>query len=139
MILTIRFYKYMIAMPQYFPRPPTPHITMRLILSEDSPLSTLISDPSGQALYHVDTPRKQRPRTTIIRRSRNAPLSYSTSKKDSESAFSDAATLTDERDSEFSELASIEWHTFASSKLTYEGREVDLKQFMPNEKSFARG
>jgi hypothetical protein len=113
---------------------------MRLILSEDSPLSTLISDSSGQALYHVDTPRKQGHRTTIVRRSRNAPLSYSySSKKDSESVFSNATTLTNERDHEFSELASIEWHTFASSKLTYEGREVDLKQFMPNEKSFVRG
>jgi hypothetical protein len=60
--------------------------------------------------------------------------------KDSQSIFSDAATLTNDRgDGEFVAFASIEWHMFASSKLRYQGQEVDLKDFMPNEKSFARG
>jgi len=112
---------------------------MKLILSDDSPLSTIITNSSGQSLYHIDTPYRQGPRTTIIRRSRNAPVSYSSSTKDTPSVLSEGETLTNGRDNEFSELASIEWHTFASSKLRYEGKEVDLKQFMPNEKSFARG
>jgi hypothetical protein len=110
---------------------------MKLILSDDSPLSTIILNSSGQPLYLVDTPYRKGPRTTIIRRSRSLPTSFST--KDSQSVLSDGDTITNERDNDFSELASIEWHTISSSKLRYEGREVDLKQFMPNEKSFARG
>jgi len=119
--------------------PPAFTTTMKLILSDDSPLSTIITSSSGEALYHIDTLYKQGHRTTIIRRSRNAPASYSSSTKDTQSVLSEGETITNERDNEFSELASIEWHTFASSKLRYEGKEVDLKQFMPNEKSFSRG
>jgi len=113
---------------------------MKLLLSDDSPLATTITDMSGQALYQVHTPQKPGPRTTIIRRPRDAPPSYSSSYapsiKSSQTAQSDVAN---EQDDQFSELASIEWHMFSSSKLKYEGRQVDLNQFMPNEKSWAKG
>jgi len=115
------------------------HTTMQLILSNDSPLSTTITDSLGQTFYHVSTVHKCGPQKTTIHRLHAAPPSYYTSMKDSQSVQSDDKTLIDNQDNESAELASIEWHTFASSKLTYEGKEVDLKEFMPNEKSFCRG
>jgi len=114
-------------------------IIMRLVLSDDSPLSTIITDSYGQDLYRVQSSYTCGPQKTNIYRSRDTPPSYYSTTKDSQSVRSDDKTLANERDNEFSVLASIEWHTFASSRLIYQGKEVELQEFMPNEKSFARG
>lgn len=83
----------------------------------------MLRTPDGQLLYKVETPG-----TDIL-----LPGKTTTIRKvvpNNEAFASDAISEIDMQD-RLVEVASIDWHLKDSSTLRYDGKEVDIQDFMP--------
>ena len=97
---------------------------MKLTLTSDSHLSTTLVDPSGYRLYRIYSLYSVGLKATVIKKPKAAFA---------EEDETIAGDLADE-DVEFKEFARIEWKTFGSSRLKWEGRTYELKDYMPKHK-----
>lgn len=93
---------------------------MNLILSDRSPLHSVFSNESGQAIYKVDTPKKLGTRTaTITRVVPNEP-------KDRENG-------TENMQDRFTELAKIEFKAVDPSRIRFGNEEYEAKKYLKKE------
>lgn len=97
---------------------------MKLILTSDSHLSTTLVDPSGYRLYRIYSLYNVGLKATVINKPKAAFAG------EDETIAGDVA----DADVEFKEFARIEWQTFGSSRLKWEGQNMDFKDFMPKHK-----
>jgi len=96
---------------------------MELIFSHNNPINTVLRTPEGQVLYKIETPG-----TDVVLPGKSTTIRRVVPNE------SDSASKVDMQDT-FCELAVIEWHLTESSKLRYNGKEVDISEFMPAEGS----
>lgn len=84
---------------------------MELILLQDDPLNTVLSNTNGTSLYSISTPSKWTSKTTTILKH-----ALDESGRPMESSH---------------ELAVIQWHNIRSTQLIYDGKTVDINDFIP--------
>lgn len=101
-----------------------PVLRMKLTLTSDSHLSTTILDPSGHRLFRIYSLYNVGLKATVIKKPKAAFA------EEDETIAGDVA----DEDVEFKEFARIEWQTFGSSKVKWEGRTYNFKDFMPEHK-----
>lgn len=101
---------------------------MRIILSNDSPVNTILTNEYGQVLYKINTlsPNALHPGkiTTISRVIPN------------DLPDGDAEVI--DMQDRYETIAEIEWKKVTSSKLRFHGKEVELKNWMPRENLLGR-
>ncbi|KIM79626.1 hypothetical protein PILCRDRAFT_823163 [Piloderma croceum F 1598] len=96
---------------------------MELIFSRNDPINTIITTTEGHVLYKIETPG-----TDIV-----LPGKSTTIKGIAPDVTNNALEI-DTQD-RIRELAVIDWHLTESSKLRYDGMELDLSEFLPPEGS----
>lgn len=97
---------------------------MKLTLTSDSHLSTTLIDPSGSRLFRIYSLYGVGLKATVIKKPKASFV------EEDETIVSDGVN----EDVEFKELARIQWQTFRSSRLKWEGQTYDFKDFMPKYK-----
>lgn len=93
---------------------------MELQFSQNDPINTVLRAPDGQLLYKMETPG-----TDLLLPGKTTTISKVIS---SEACHATSAIEMQDR---FIEVASIEWHLKDSSTLRYDGKQVDIQEFMP--------
>lgn len=96
---------------------------MELVFSHNNPINTVLKTTEGQVLYKIETPGTDVVLPGKLTTIRRVVLNET-----------DRASKVDMQDT-YCELAVIEWHLTESSKLRYNGKEVDISEFMPAEGS----
>jgi len=96
---------------------------MELVFSHNNPINTVLKTTEGQVLYKIETPGTDVVLPGKLTTIRRIVLNET-----------DSASKVDMQDT-YCELAVIEWHLTESSKLRYNGKEVDISEFMPAEGS----
>lgn len=93
---------------------------MELMFSQNDPINTELRTSEGQLLYKIETPGSD-----LILPGKSTTIS--------KVVPSESPDLTSEIDmqDQFCELAAIQWHLQEPSRLRYDGKEVDLQDFMP--------
>jgi hypothetical protein len=91
---------------------------MELIFSHNDPINTIITTAEGQVLYKIETPG-----TDVV-----LPGKSTTIKGIAPNVTNNALEI--DMQDRFRELAVIDWHLTESSKLRYDGMELDLSEFL---------
>jgi hypothetical protein len=96
---------------------------MELVFSRNDPINTTITTAGGQVLYKIETPG-----TDVV-----LPGKSTTIKGIAPNVTNNALEI--DMQDRFHELAVIDWNLTESSKLRYNGMELNLSEFLPPEGS----
>ncbi|KAF7980163.1 hypothetical protein HWV62_39627 [Athelia sp. TMB] len=95
---------------------------MELFFSHNDPINTVLRTPDGQLLYKISTPG-----TDLL-----LPGKTTTIAKVLPGDIADPETPNEvDMQDRLTEVAAIKWQLKDSSVLSYDGQEVDIKEFMP--------